>query len=39
MFAGFLNGGDLSLISCGLVLTVFGSGVDVAKVGKPQGPG
>lgn len=37
--SGFLNGGDLSLISGGLMLIVFGTGVEVAKVGKPQGPG
>ncbi len=37
--AGFLNGGDLSLISGGFLLIVFGTGVEVAKAGKPQGPG
>ena len=36
--SGFLNGGDLSLISGGFMLIVFGTGVEVAKVGKPQAP-
>jgi hypothetical protein len=36
---GFLNGGDLSLISGGFMLIVFGAGADVAMVGKPQGSG
>ena len=36
--SGFLNGGDLSQISGGFMLIVFGTGVEVAKVGKPQGP-
>jgi hypothetical protein len=38
MSEGFLNGGDLSLISAGFMLIVFGTGVEVAKVGKPRGP-
>ena len=33
--SGFLNGGDLSLISGGFMLIVFGVGADVAMVGKP----
>lgn len=37
--AGFVNGGDLSLLSGGFLLIVFGTGVEVAKVGKSQGPG
>ena len=37
--SGFLNSGDLSLISGGFMLIVFGTGVEAAKVGKPQGPG
>ena len=36
---GFLNGGDMTQISGGFMLIIFGTGLDVAKVGQPPKAG